>query len=89
LHKIFKHTVVKGESSNEVVAKPKSDSGYTVSPPKVSAPVVEEEILGKFDLDGITKNTVTIGGSEVIFTLDKNALIPSELPLSTVLHPLT
>ena len=43
LHKIFKHTVVKGESSNEVVAKPKSDSGYTVSPPKVSAPVVEDD----------------------------------------------
>ena len=43
MHKIFKHTLVKGEPSIEVVAKPKSDSGYTVSPPKVSAPVVEDE----------------------------------------------
>ena len=74
------------ETSNEIINQ--TIAGYIIkqvkediaNPPTVTeevvitptAPAVEEEVLGKFDLDGITKNTVTIGGSEVIFTLDKN-----------------
>jgi hypothetical protein len=74
------------ETTNEIINQ--TIAGYIIrqvqqdiaTPPTVTeqvvvtpaAPAVEEEVLGKFDLDGITKNTVTIGGSEVIFTLDKN-----------------
>lgn len=82
----FKNAEAAGkETSNEIINQ--TIAGYIIkqvkediaNPPTVTeqvvvtpAPVVEEEILGKFDLDGITKNTTSVLGSEVIFVLDKN-----------------